>query len=96
MELEEPKWAGTMKQDGTGMPVDSFPRASNSLRDPVPVAPGGIFVIDGAETVGCHEIHGLLATRCCSPMRGMNMFHSGRNTQCQTPRTGRGGIPLWT
>lgn len=96
MELEEPKWVGTMKRDGTGMPVGPFPRASNSLRDYASVAPGCKFVIDGTETVGCHEICALLATRCFSPMRGMNMFHSGRNTQCQTPRTGRGGIPLWT
>ena len=77
------------------MPVCPFPRASYSLRDPAPVAPVCIFVIDGAETVGCQEIRGLLATRCFSPMRGMDTFHAGRNTQCETPRTGRGGIPLW-
>jgi hypothetical protein len=31
-----------------------------------------IFVVDGTETVGRHEIRGLLATRCFSRMRALD------------------------
>ena len=36
-----------------------------------------IFVIDGTETVGRHEIRGLLATRCFSPMRELGAPKAG-------------------